>query len=242
MCKKLSPFVDFAYIVLSFIIFFANLLEFLLTQPNVEWYYINAVYYLRGGAMSEKNKERNLLELTDSQLADLVKQGNDNAFEEITRRYKGLVSKLAFQYCTAEYDVCDFTQEGLLGLLSACKTFNGGDGSSFKNYAALCIKRRFISIIRKSKSKSAIPNENIISLDDVELCDKSLANPEELVVSKERLENLLIQMKSNLSQKEISVVYFYLQGLSYNKIAEKTGLSKKSVDNTLQRIKKKLQT
>ncbi len=187
--------------------------------------------------------------LSDRQLAYLVQKGDDNAFEEIVERYKGLNSYLAHTYCIPEYDICDFTQEGLLGLLSACKTFNLKFETSFKNYAAVCIKNRFVSIIRKSKSKGTIPKENIVSIDDsrfskiddFEFSDNNKSNPEELVVSKERLEEFLIQMKQSLSQREITVAYFYLKGLNYEEISEKTGLSKKSVDNALQRIKKKLQ-
>lgn len=188
-------------------------------------------------------------ELSDHQLTDLVKKGDNNAFEEIINRYKGLNTYLAHKYCIPEYDVCDFTQEGLLGLLSACKTFDSKDGTTFKNYAAVCIKNRFISIIRKSKSKGVIPKENIVSIDDrrfsdtdnFDLSDNNKSNPEDLVVSKERLEEFLIQMKQSLSQREITVAYFYLKGLTYEEISEKTGISKKSVDNALQRIKKKLQ-
>lgn len=191
--------------------------------------------------MAEQKDEQFLSTLSDFELTDLVKNGNDLAFEEITHRYKSLIAALSSQYCTAEYDLCDFSQEGLLALLNACKTFTDKGGASFKNYAALCIKRRFISIIRQSKAKSSIPSENIVSLDNVELSDKKLQSPEELVVSRERLEELLIQMKNNLSQKEISVVYLYLKGLSYDEISENTGLSKKSVDNALQRVKRKFQ-
>lgn len=196
---------------------------------------------------NENNKPYS--ELSDHQLADLVKKGDDNAFEVIINRYKGLNSYLAHEYCIPEYDICDFTQEGLLGLLSACKTFNSTIGTTFKNYAAVCIKNRFVSIIRKSKSKSAIPKENIVSIDDsrfsdtndFEFSDNNRSNPEELVVSKERLKEFLIQMKQSLSQREITVAYFYLKGLTYEEISEKTGISKKSVDNALQRVKKKLQ-
>lgn len=201
------------------------------------------------GSALENENIKSYSKLSDSQLADLVQKGDDNAFEEITNRYKGLNSYLAYEYCIPEYDVCDFTQEGLLGLLSACKTYDTNAGTTFKNYVATCIKNRFVSIIRKSKSKGAIPKENIVSIDDkrfsdiedFEFSDNNKLNPEELVVSKERLEDFLIQMKQSLSQMEITVAYFYLKGLTYQEISQKTGLSKKSVDNALQRVKKKLQ-
>lgn len=189
--------------------------------------------------MTEENKELAFSLLSDSQLAAFVKADKDFAFEEMTRRYKNLISVIASQFCSSEYELCDFTQEGLLGLLSACKTFDEKGGASFKNYAALCIKRRLLSIIRKSKSKGAIPNDSLVSLDNIELSDENLLNPEEIIVSKERLNDLLTQMKDVLSQKEINVIYFYLKGQTYEEISKNTGLSKKSIDNALQRIKKK---
>lgn len=196
--------------------------------------------FLRGELMAETKRENELSALSDSSLTELVRQGSDSAFEEIARRYKGLIASLSAEYCTGDYDPCDFSQEGMLALLSACKTYiNDENGASFKNYAALCVKRRFISIVRKSKAKGAIPEEHLVPLESAEL-QSSFQSPEELVVSKERLEELLMQMKNNLSQKEISVVYLYLKGLSYGEISNAAGISKKSVDNALQRIKRKL--
>lgn len=188
-----------------------------------------------------EQKTENLSAVSELQLLEMIRSGDDLAFEEIADRYKPLVSYLATNYCTGDFDVCDFTQEGLLGLLNACKTFDINGGASFKNYASLCIKNRFISIIRKSKAKSIIPNENLVSIDDVELPDKQLANPEELIISEERLKELLFQLNSTLSQNEILVLFYYLKGMNYQEISEKTGLNKKAVDNALQRVKKKLQ-
>ncbi len=189
--------------------------------------------------MNEQNRD-NLFAVSEIELLKLISLGDNNAFEEIVNRYKPLVSALATSYCTPDFDVCDFIQEGLLGLLNACKTFDADGGASFKNYASLCIKNRFVSIIRKSKSKSVIPNDSIVSIDDVELSDKNRSNPEELVISEERLKELLEQLNNNLSQNEILVLYYYLKGMKYEEISEKTGLNKKAVDNALQRVKKKL--
>ena len=189
--------------------------------------------------MIEQNREI-LSAVSEPELLELVSSGDDKAFEEIVNRYKPLVSTLANSYCTPDFDVCDFIQEGLLGLLNACKTFDVNGGASFKNYASVCIKNRFISIIRKSKSKNVIPNDSIVSIDDIELSDKNLSNPEELVISEERLKDLLEHLNNSLSQNEILVLYYYLKGMKYQEISEKTGLNSKAVDNALQRIKKKL--
>ena len=181
-------------------------------------------------------------DFSDVQLAGFVKTGSERAFEEITERYKGLVFYFAKQFCNTEFDLCDFTQEGLMALLSACKSYDEDRGSSFKNYVSLCIKNRLISIVNKNKLKGAIPEDSIVSIDDIELSDKNLNNPENLYVSRERLEDVLSQMKNSLSQKEIKVFYLYLKGLNYEEISKSIGLTKKSVDNALQRVKKKLQS
>lgn len=192
--------------------------------------------------MSASKNVENLHALSDDALTALVKKGQEPAFEEITSRYKNLITLLAKQYCAPGFDLCDFTQEGLLGLLSACRTFDTKSGASFKNYAALCIKRRYISIIRKSQSKRTIPKDSLISIDEIELSDKNLNNPENLIVSRERLEDVLKQMKNTLSQTEIRVFYLYLKGLSYDEISKSLHFPKKAVDNALQRVKKKLQS
>ncbi len=192
---------------------------------------------LRGDFMKQ---EKFLCSLSDEELAAMVGNGDDSAFEEIAQRYKKLISHIAARYCNGEHDLCDLTQEGLLGLLSACKSYDVKGGSSFKNYAALCIKRKFISILRRDRAKSAVPKESIVSIEDIDISDAGGLNPEEIIVSRERLGEFLTRIKSSLSRMEISVIYLYLQGLSYDEIGKKAGLSKKSVDNALQRIKKKL--
>lgn len=189
--------------------------------------------------MIEQNRE-NLSTVSDIELLKLIRLGDDNAFEEITNRYKPLVSAIAKNYYTKDYDFCDFIQEGLLGLLKACKTFDTTAGASFKNYASVCIKNRFVSVLRKANSKDIIPNENIVPIDDVEVSDKNLSNPEELVLSEERLKELLEQINNKLSKNEILVFYYYLKGMKYQEISEITNLDTKAVDNALQRVKKKL--
>ena len=189
--------------------------------------------------MIEQNRE-NLSTVSDIELLKLIRIGDENAFEEITNRYKPLVSAIAKNYYTADFDFCDFVQEGLLGLLKACKTFDEKAGCSFKTYVSICIKNRFISVLRKANSKDIIPNENIVPIDDVDIYDKNLSNPEELVLSEERLKELLEHINNKLSKNEILVFYYYLKGMIYQEIVNITGLTVKAVDNALQRVKKKL--
>ena len=186
------------------------------------------------------NQNNSLSSLGDLQLVRMVKDGDGSAFEEISHRYRNFIHSVARRFCSEEDELCDFTQEGLLGLLSACKTFKEENGASFKNYAALCIKRRLISLKRKQSSGASVPKSSMISIEDVEIPDRDNPDPEELIVSRERLDEMLIQLKNSLSDMEIKVICLYLQGLTYYEIAKKAGLSKKSVDNALQRIKRKL--
>ena len=186
------------------------------------------------------NQNNSLSSLGDLQLVRMVKDGDGSAFEEISHRYRNFIHSVARRFCSEEDELCDFTQEGLLGLLSACKTFKEENGASFKNYTALCIKRRLISLKRKQSSGASVPNSSMISIEDVEIPDRDNPDPEELIVSRERLDEMLIQLKNSLSDMEVKVICLYLQGLTYDEIAKKAGLSKKSVDNALQRIKRKL--
>ena len=100
--------------------------------------------------MSENQHEKNLKELSDAQLAKLIQDGDESAFNEIFKRYIRLIFSIASKYSAESFEKSDFVQEGLIGLLSACRTFDENAGASFKNYASLCVERRFISIIKKA--------------------------------------------------------------------------------------------
>lgn len=177
---------------------------------------------------------------TDAQLANMVKNGDELAFEEIVVRYIRLIASIASKYRATSYDVNDFVQEGLLVLLKACKTYNKNSGSSFKNYAALCVENKFISILRKSQIKSAIPKESMVPIDQLELSDDNTNNPEEMFLEKDFLKNISLSLQEKLSLMEREVFSFYIAGCSYEEIATKMDINVKSVDNALQRIRRKL--
>lgn len=99
--------------------------------------------------MSESLK--NLSELSDAKLAELVKSGNDSAFDVLTLRYLRNIGFLAKKYSADGYERNDFVQEGLLGLLYACRTFDSNNKASFKSYVDIVAERRFISIVRKAQ-------------------------------------------------------------------------------------------
>ena len=179
-------------------------------------------------------------EFSDLSLAEKVRGGDNEAFDVLSNRYGGLIRSIAERYSAAGLDRNDFSQEGLLGLLWACKAFDSEKNASFKNFASICINRRFLSLVRKDMSKKAIPKEKLLSIEDLEISDENTLNPELLMLQKEQAEDFDKLLKSRLSPLEQKVLRLYLSGMTYSDISKRLSVSLKSVDNALQRIRKKL--
>lgn len=179
-------------------------------------------------------------EFSDLSLAEKVRGGDNEAFGVLSNRYGGLIRSIAERYSAAGLDRNDFSQEGLLGLLWACKAFDSEKNASFKNFASICINRRFLSLVRKDMSKKAIPKEKLLSIEDLEISDENTLNPEILMLQKEQAEDFDKLLKSRLSPLEQKVLRLYLSGMTYSDISKRLSVSLKSVDNALQRIRKKL--
>lgn len=177
---------------------------------------------------------------SEKTLIQNAKNGDNLAFEKLSFRYLGLIHKLSNQYKVEGYDTNDFVQEGLLALLSAVKSFDFSHSISFKNYALLCVKNRFRSIVIKSNRDKAIPLSSTVPFDEqLDITDHS-ANPENHILKEERFALLLEKAKDVLSQKEYKVLTYYINGYSYKEISEKLSIDNKAVDNALSRAKKKL--
>ena len=176
----------------------------------------------------------------ENTLIQNAKCGDNLAFEKLSFRYLGLIHKLSNQYKVEGYDTNDFVQEGLLALLSAVKSFDPNHSISFKNYALLCVKNRFRTIVKKSQRDKAIPMSSTVPFDEQLDVTDHTANPENQVLNEERFALLLEKARDVLSQKEYKVLTYYINGYSYMEISEKLGIDKKSVDNALSRAKKKL--
>lgn len=178
---------------------------------------------------------------SDSDLIPLIKEGNQAAFEEITNRYRGLISSIALNYSAAGFEHSDFIQEGLMALHNACKAYNTREQkASFKNFAAVCISNRFLSVIRSANAKSTIPTDKLVPIEDIEISDQNRLNPETLIMEQESSQNLKRIIKQKLSPLEQNVLKLYLAGFSYAETAEKLSISPKSVDNALVRIRRKI--
>ena len=179
---------------------------------------------------------------SDDALAKLSKDGDESAFNELVMRYLGKITSIARKYSAQGYEQNDFVQEGLMGLLYAVKTFDPEGGMSFKSFVSLVAERRFISIIRRQNTQKCVPMSAIVELDtlDSEVVDLS-RSPEEQIMLKEQIDLAMQKLRGILSTRELEVFLLYTEGLSYNAIAERLGVSEKSVDNALQRAKKKIQ-
>ena len=202
--------------------------------------YYHTIDIFWGGILSISNSEVTLSDLSDAELTELVRQNNEQAFEEIVSRYIGLVAHIASKYRAESFETGDFVQEGLLSLLGACKTYDEKRGSSFKNYAVLCIENKLKTIFRRTQNKSSIPNESIVPIDDAENINDSSSNPEQLVLDREFLNSVLKSLKTDLSQMEQKIFKLYLNGFTYAQISQTLSVPLKSVDNAIQRAKKKL--
>lgn len=186
--------------------------------------------------------------LTDEKLLELCtgENADEEALGALLMRYKHTVNSVARAYFLSGGDTDDLLQEGMIGVFKAISTYNGK--SSFKNYAYKCIKTTILSAVKKSGRLKNRPLYNYVPLtaeegDDADknsfLSDDSF-DPEERYINDEAEKELKARIKEGLSDLEFKILSLYLAGYSYREIAEKTDKSVKSVDNAVQRIRKKI--
>lgn len=180
---------------------------------------------------------------SDTRLVELYNSGNSGVFTVLTDRYSKLIRSVTSKYKISGLESEDLTQEGLLGLLSAVKTYKADQGTSFKTYAGICINRRIITLLKRSDNNKSKALNDYVSLYD-ENIEESVSeegvNPEENFIGKESLMSLKRSISECLSKRENRVLDLYLAGESYSYIANELSISSKAVDNALQRIRRKL--
>ena len=191
--------------------------------------------------------------MTDEQLVELSKSGNSDATDVLIEKYKGLVKSRSRTYFLIGADKEDIIQEGMIGLYKAIRDFNIDKPASFRGFAEICITRQIITAIKTATRQKHLPLNTYISLNqpayDEEsermmidmLAEKESFNPEEIMISKERVSNMMDKMVEVLSKFELQVLNLFLAGKSYSEIAKKLNKTEKSIDNALQRIKKKVE-
>lgn len=167
---------------------------------------------------------------------------NNLDVEKLLESYKPLVISIARRYYLAGAELDDLIQEGMIGLYKGIITYDSSKNDSFTNYASLCIKRQIISAIKKSNSLKYSFFQDLISEDDFYINEIPSIdeNPESRIIIKEDFSNLKQEILAKLTDFEKKVLREYLNGKSYDEIALKLGLNKKSVDNALSRIRNKL--
>ena len=190
-------------------------------------------------------------ELTDEALCTLAASGDRIAEEVLVMRYNRLVRICARPYFLAGGDSEDLIQEGMVGLLAAIREFNPAKEAGFHTYAAVCIKNRLRSAIKAAARDKHTPLNNGISF-ETPLFDgngdhyaysafhSGQDNPEDLIIGREEAQERMGALRGQLSGFEAKILGLYLNGLSYSEIAREVNRSPKSVDNAVQRIRRKL--
>ena len=198
--------------------------------------------------------DTNLSQLTDEELCRLA-QGPEGgaALEFLLNRYKNFVRSRARSYFLIGADHEDIVQEGMIGLYKAVRDFRPEKLASFRAFAELCVTRQIITAIKTATRQKHIPLNSYISLNKPifdEESDRTLldvisegriTNPEELLIGQEDLSTIESRIGKMLSPLEWEVLLAYLDGRSYQEIAEDLGRHVKSIDNALQRVKRKME-
>ncbi|MCX7710308.1 MAG: RNA polymerase sporulation sigma factor SigH [Clostridia bacterium] len=191
--------------------------------------------------------------MLDEEVIEEAKSGNNRALEYLINKYKSFVRAKARTYFLIGADREDIIQEGMIGLYKAIRDYREDKLSSFRAFAELCITRQIITAIKTATRQKHIPLNSYVSLNkpifdeesdrtlmDV-ISEESISDPEEMLINREEFNGIESKIGELLSGLEWEVLSLYLQGKSYQEIAEELDRHVKSIDNALQRVKRKLE-
>ena len=198
---------------------------------------------------SFKHIQPDLEQMQDEELCRLAAEGTRMAEEILVTRYNRLVRSCARPFFLAGGDSEDLIQEGMVGLIKAVREYDPEKAASFRTFAEVCIRNRLYSVLRAATREKHAPLNQSVSLDtpffdrdsytsgtsDLAQCD-----PEDFLIDREHTAALLSGVRKKLSEFEAKILGYYLDGLSCREIAETVGKTPKSVDNAVQRIRKKV--
>ncbi|GGJ01248.1 RNA polymerase sigma-H factor [Alicyclobacillus cellulosilyticus] len=202
---------------------------------------------------ADVNALRSYADRTDEELVEAVHNGDTGALEYLIHKYRNFVRAKARSYFLIGADREDIVQEGMIGLYKSIRDYREDKLTSFRAFAELCITRQIITAIKTATRQKHIPLNSYISLDKPiydEDSDRTLmdvlstarvADPEELVIHQEEFDDIESTMSELLSDLERKVLMLYLDGRSYQEIAVDLDRHVKSIDNALQRVKRKLE-
>lgn len=203
-----------------------------------------------------ETEERNPADELDAALVEDAQGGDEYAVGEIFGKYKNFVYLKARNYFLMGAEKEDLIQEGMIGLLKAIRGYDKNKLTSFKTFASICIKRQLITAIKTANSQKNLALNSIVDIyerekddnrsadDEISFAGKGFSSyvsydPEEIYMTKEEMRELITYLKDNLSGFEYEVFSKMLEGLNYKDIAEKMVKKIKSIDNAMQRIKRK---
>ncbi|MBO9131076.1 RNA polymerase factor sigma-70 [Bacillus sp. 165] len=191
--------------------------------------------------------------LEDEEVVELVRRGNIEALEYLINKYRNFVRAKSRSYFLVGADREDIVQEGMIGLFKAIRDYKEDKLSSFKAFAELCITRQIITAIKTATRQKHIPLNSYVSLDkpiydeesdrtllDV-ISEAKVMDPEEMIINQEEYVDIELKISELLSDLERKVLSLYLDGRSYQEISELLNRHVKSIDNALQRVKRKLE-
>jgi RNA polymerase sporulation-specific sigma factor len=205
-------------------------------------------------AAAPKSPQKVQRELEDLQLVLKARNGSQAALDGLLKRYAGFVRLKASSYFLAGGDADDLVQEGMIGLYKAVRDFRHDKETSFRSFAELCVTRQIITAIKTATRFKHAPLNTYVSFShtpagqesdgDCTLGDAlpgpSVNDPSVRVVSTEELQSLLACLGSGLSSLEADALRLYLEGSSYDDMADELGCDTKTIDNALQRVKRKI--
>ncbi len=205
-------------------------------------------------AAAPKSAQKVQRELEDLQLVLRARNGSNEALDAILRKYTGFVRLKASSYFLAGGDGDDLVQEGMIGLYKAVRDFRPDKETSFRSFAELCVTRQIITAIKTATRFKHAPLNTYVSFSHTPAGQESegdctlgdalpgpgVDDPSVCVISTEELQSLVFCLGSGLSQLEADALRCYLEGLSYEQMADELGCDCKTIDNALQRVKRKI--
>jgi RNA polymerase sigma-H factor len=203
--------------------------------------------------MNKKSEEVSYKEMYDEEIVGVINKGDPIALEYLINKYKNLVKSKAKTYYLIGGDKEDIIQEGMIGLYKAIRDYDVSRLSSFTYFADTCITRQIITAIKTATRQKHIPLNSYISLNKPiyegqsertlmdTVCSLENGNPEHLMISRECLDVMEKKMERVLSELERDALMSYVDGMSYQEIAHELDRHVKSIDNALQRVKKKME-
>jgi RNA polymerase sporulation-specific sigma factor len=205
-------------------------------------------------AAAPRSAQKAQRELEDLQLVLKARNGRQDALDELLRRYAGFVRLKASSYFLAGGDGDDLVQEGMIGLYKAVRDFRPDKETSFRSFAEICVTRQIITAIKSATRYKHGPLNSYVSFShtpagqdsdgDCTLGDAlpgpSVNDPSVCVISTEELESLVFCLGTGLSSLESDALRLYLEGNSYEDMADELGCDTKTIDNALQRVKRKI--